>query len=156
MDVAPDQPTVKELLARMDQGWAWFSRAVHGLPTEVLDERLGADGWTRKQMLAHVAVWHDLTTERLTGFSETGQPPEFDEDADTINARAARSAAGRTTGEILLALDESFRRMRREVARLSNEQLAAHDAWAAAMIAGNAHGHYDEHRADLDARIHST
>lgn len=153
MDVAQDQPTVKELLARMDDGWAWFSRAVHQLPAEVMDEHLGEDGWTRKQMLAHVAVWHDLTVERLTEFAESGQPPEFDEDADTINARAARGATGRTIGEIVLALDESYRRMRREVARLTNEQLAAHDSWAAAMITGNAHGHYDEHRADLEARV---
>jgi hypothetical protein len=156
MDAAADQPTVKEILSQMDQGWAWFSRAVHDLPAEMLDAHLGEDGWTRKQMLAHIAVWHDLTVERLTTFVETGRPARLDEDEDTTNARAARGAIGRATGEVLLSLDESYRRLRREVGRLTNEQLAAHDGWAAALIAANSHGHYAEHRADLDARMRVT
>jgi uncharacterized damage-inducible protein DinB len=153
MDVLADQPTVKEMLARMDQGWADFSRRVRALPAELLDQRLSENAWTRKQMLAHVATWHDLTVERLLQYSETGTPVELEEDTDAINARAARGAVGRTTGEVLLALDESYRRLRREVSRLTNEQLAAHASWAAAVIAGNAHEHYGEHIPDLDRRV---
>ncbi|HJW21841.1 MAG TPA: DinB family protein [Candidatus Limnocylindrales bacterium] len=153
MDVAADQPTVKEMLARMDDGWTAFSRRVHDLPVEMLDVRLGEDAWTRKQMLAHIATWHDLTVDRLGQFADTGQPVELDDDDDTINARAARASIGRTTGEVLLALDESYRRLRREVAHLTNEQLAAHNSWAAAVISGNTNRHYAEHAVDLDARI---
>jgi hypothetical protein len=156
MDVAADQPTVKEMLARMDDGWTAFWKAVHALPIELLDARLGEDAWTRKQMLAHIATWHDLTVDRLGQFAETGEPVELDEDDDVINARAARGAIGRTTGEILLAVEESYRRLRREVARLSNEQLAAHDSWAAGVISGNTDHHYAEHAVDLDARIRVT
>jgi uncharacterized damage-inducible protein DinB len=152
MNIATDQPTIKETLARMDDSWSSFSEAVHALPTETLDARLGENAWSRKQMLAHIAVWHDLTSERLTGFGETGMPVVHEEDEDIVNARAARSAEGRTTGEVLLSMDESFRRLRREVARLSNEQLAAHDGWASRMIAGNTYGHYGEHMVDLDRR----
>jgi DinB family protein len=152
MNVATDQPTTRELLARMDEAWASFSRGVHALPTEVLEQKLGEREWSRKQMLAHIAMWHDLTAERLAGFGETGEPVAHDEDDDVTNARAARGAEGRTTGEVLLAMDESYRRLRREVSRLSNDQVAAHDAWAARAIAGNTYGHYDDHRADLDAR----
>src|ERR1700758_4707456 len=120
MDVATDQPTVKELLGRMDDGWATFSSRVHALPAELLEARLGEDGWTRKQMLAHIAVWHDLTTDRLAELTETGHRPDAEEDEDAVNARAARTAVGRTNGEVMLAMDESFRRLRREVARLTN------------------------------------
>ena len=81
MDGVADQPTVKEVLARMDDGWAVFWRRVQALPRE------------------------------------------------------------------------SYRRLRREVARLSNEQLAAHDSWAAAVISGNTDRHYAEHAVDLDARV---
>ncbi len=152
MDVAADQPTVREVLARMDRGWADFSARLHALPVELLDGRLGEDAWTRKQMLAHVAVWHDLTVDRLGEFAETGRPAELDEDGDAINARAARAAVGRTSGEVLLTLDESYRRLRREVARLTNEQLAAHGSWAASVISANTDRHYAEHAVDLDAR----
>ena len=41
MDVATDQPTVKEMLVRMDEGWAAFSNAVHALPAELLEGKLG-------------------------------------------------------------------------------------------------------------------
>jgi hypothetical protein len=152
MDVATDQPTVKEMLARMDEGWAAFSHAVHALPAELLEAKLGEDGWTRKQMLAHIAVWHDLTTDRVAEVIETGRRPESPADEDAVNARAARTAVGRTNGEVILAMEESFRRLRREVARLTNEQLVADELYAAAIIAGNTYGHYREHLADLDRR----
>lgn len=152
MNVATDQPTTKELLARMDDGWASFSRAVHALPTETLEQKLGENEWSRKQMLAHLAQWHDLTAERLGAFLDNGEPVEVAGEDDVINARAARAAEGRTTGEVLLTLDESYRHLRREVARLSNEQVAAHEAWAAHVIAGNTYAHYDDHRADLEKR----
>ena len=156
MDVAADQPTVKEMLARMDDGWTVFWTRVHALPVELLDDRLGDDAWTRKQMLAHIATWHDLTGDRLGEFAETGEPVELEEDDDVINARAARGAVGRTTGEILVSVEESYRRLRSEVARLTNEQLAAHQSWAAAVIGANTDRHYAEHAVDLDARIRLT
>jgi hypothetical protein len=152
MDVVTDQPTVKEVLARMDDGWASFSQAVHAVGPERLEHRLGENAWTRKQMLAHIAIWHDLTIERLNEHAATGKPPEAEEDEDDVNARAARGAVGRTSGEVILAMEESFRRLRREVARISKEQLRADDSWASAVIAANTYRHYAEHLSDLDGR----
>jgi DinB superfamily len=142
-------PTVSETLARMDEAWAAFHGRVTSLPTEQLEPRIGADGWTRKQMLAHIGTWHDLTVERLARFSEGGEPAELAEQEDVINARAARAAEGRTTGEVVLAMADSYRRLRRAVSALSDAQLAAHDAWAVAVISGNSYGHYAEHLPDL-------
>jgi len=152
MDVVTDQPTAKDLLSRMDDGWAAFSQAVHAMPAERLEGRLGEDGWTRKQMLAHIAIWHDLTIDRLGEQNETGRPAEVEADEDAVNARAARGAGGRTTGEVILALDESYRRLRREVARMTNDQVGANKSWAATIIAANTWRHYDEHLPDLDRR----
>jgi DinB family protein len=145
------QQTVTEVLSRMDEGWADFRARVHGLPTEQLEVRLGEGHWTRKQMLAHIATWHDLTVDRLSRFAESGEPNGPEEHEDVINARSARAAEGRTSGEILQSMEDSVRRLRREVARLTDAQLAANDAWAAAVIAGNSYGHYKEHLPDLEA-----
>ena len=142
-------PTVDDTLARMDQGWSAFHGRVTSIPTERLANRIG-DGWTRKQMLAHIATWHDLTVERLSRFVDSGEPAELAEHEDAINARAARAAEGRTTGEILLAMADSYRRLRREVATLTDPHLAAHDGWAASVIAGNSYDHYTDHLADLE------
>jgi len=152
MDVVTDQPTVKEVLEHLDSGWATFSAAVHRLPAERLEARLGENARTRKQMLDHIASWHDLTIDRLAEQADSGKPPESEEDEETVNARAARTAVGRTSGEVILALDESFRRLRREIARMTNDQLAADDSWAASVIASNTWRHYAEHLPDLDTR----
>ena|SRR6187549_1340976 len=143
------QPLVAETLARMDEGWAAFRERLRGLPTQLLDAHIEEGGWTRKQMLAHISTWHDLTTERLTGLVASGEPQGTSDHEDVINARAARAAIGRTSGEILLDIDHSYRQLRRKVARLTDEDLTAHDSWAAAVIAGNTYGHYGEHLADL-------
>jgi len=152
MNVATEQPTVRLVLARMDEGWSAFIHGVQALPPQRIEEKLGEHAWTRKQMLAHIAVWHDLASDRLMGFGESGAPVPHDEEEDVVNARAARIAEGRTTGEVLLGLDESYRRLRREVARLSNDQVAAHEGWATRMVADNTFGHYGDHLADLDRR----
>ena len=145
-----DPLTSGETLARMDEGWAVFNDRVAKLPTERLAVRIGPDGWTRKQMLAHIGTWHDLTVDRLTKFADSGEPVELGESTDAINARAARTAEGRTTGEIVLSLADSYRRLRRAVATLSDDQLGAHDGWATEVIAGNSFEHYAEHLPDLE------
>jgi DinB superfamily len=145
-----DPLTSSDTLARMDEGWATFDGRVTSLPTERLAARIGGDGWTRKQMLAHIATWHDLTVDRLTKFADSGEPVELGETDDAINGRAARAAEGRTSGEIVLAMADSYRRLRRAVAALTDDQLAAHEGWAAAIVAGNSFGHYAMHLPDLE------
>src|SRR5262249_60784803 len=113
MNLATEQPTVRNTLARMDEGWTAFIQAVLVLPPQLLEQKLGEHAWTRKQMLAHIAVWHDLATERLAGFLETGRPIALEDDDETVNARAARGAAGRTSGDVLLLGQEAYPRLRR-------------------------------------------
>jgi hypothetical protein len=144
------QPLVAETLARMDEGWSTFHRRVHSLASQLLEQRLAEGSWTRKQMLAHIGTWHDRTVEALSRLTETGGVPDVTEETDAINARAARAAVGRTTGEILFALDDSYRLVHRAVSRLTDAQLSAHDGWAVVMIAGNTYDHYAEHLADLN------
>jgi hypothetical protein len=149
MMTSSGQPLVAETLARMDDGWAAFHARVHKLPSQLLEHHIADGARTRKQMLAHIATWHDLTTERLTSFVGSGEAIDPPDDGELINTRAARAAIGRTTGEVLLDLDHSYRQLRRKVASLLDTHLTAHDDWAAAIIAGNTYGHYSEHLADL-------
>jgi hypothetical protein len=143
-------PTVAELLSRMDAGWTEFRGKMQSTPNELLEERLGTGAWTRKQMLAHIGTWHDLTIDRLVRFMDSGEPTGLDEHEDEINARAARAATGRTTGEIVQGVEDSYRRLHRQVSRLADEQLEAHEWWALSIIVGNTFGHYEEHTSDLE------
>ncbi|HUG47713.1 MAG TPA: DinB family protein [Candidatus Limnocylindria bacterium] len=143
--------SVGATLRRVDDAWQGFRRALADFPVEHLDQHIG-EGWTRKQMLAHIAAWHELTVERLAAFARSGEMQPLAIPEDDMNARVARSAEGRTAGEVLAAADGSFRRVRQQIGYLSDEQLAAHDGWPAAVIAGNTYGHYAEHLRDLDWR----
>ena len=143
--------TQRELLAQVDEGWHQFQRALAAFPAERLDEPIG-EGWTRKQMLAHLAAWHESANERLANFARTGEQQPLTEDDDVFNARVARGAAGRTAGEVRDAVESSFGRLRRQIGHLSDEQLAALDGWPAGVIASNTFAHYRDHLADLDER----
>lgn len=145
----PQQPqTLGEMMALVDDGWRQFLRAAAAFPSERMDERLN-DGWTRKQMLAHISAWHDLTHERLGKLILTGESAAFTDNVDAFNARVARQAIGRTAGETLKEMEMTFNRLRRQLGRMTDEQLAADNGWAAHVIAANTHDHYEEHLADV-------
>ena len=144
--------TINETLSDVDQAWAAFRAAVERFPSERMDERLTENGWTRKQMLAHVAAWHDLTADRLVALTNTGHVPPFEQDTDAFNASVARRAVGKTLGEILKDMDGTFTRLRRQMARLTDAHLAEDDWYAAFVIGGNTYGHYEEHWADIHTR----
>ncbi len=145
----PRRPqTVNEMFALVDDAWRQFLRAASAFPSERMDERLN-EGWTRKQMLAHISAWHDLTHDRLGKLILTGESVDLVENADAINARVARQAIGRTAGETLKEMEMTFNRLRRQLGRLTDEQLSADNGWAARIIAANTYEHYKEHRADV-------
>jgi len=118
-------------------------------PSERMDERLGEDAWTRKQMLEHIAAWHDLTADRLVKMINSGRPEPLDRDTDAFNATVARQAIGKTSGEVLKDMDATFNRLRRQMARLTDAQLKNDDWWAAYVIGGNTYGHYEQHFAEI-------
>ncbi len=155
---APEQPappvrrapaTVRETVAVMDTAWVAFRDSAARFPAERMDEHLTDGGWTRKQMLAHISAWHDLTTERLGKFAIGGKPVPLEVDEDTINARVARQAIGKTAGEVLKDMEATYNKLRRRLLGMTDAQLAAHRAWAVGIIAGNTHDHYAEHMADI-------
>jgi hypothetical protein len=123
-----------------------------------MNEPTGA-GWTYRDLLAHIAAWHDLTARRLRRFRETGTfPGPGDEvalglpafrDADEFNARAVASHRLVGAEALIDELDTSFRSLRSELAMLSDEQVHANDDWVITIVAGNSYDHYGEHAREL-------
>jgi hypothetical protein len=141
--------TLKEMFARMDAGWSSFRAAAAAWPSERMDEHIEEGGWSRKQMLAHIAAWHDATHDRLGKMILSGQPEDDVADTDAFNARISRQAIGRTAGEIQKEMEMTYNRLRRQVSRLTDQQLRADGGWAARVIADNTYDHYAEHAADV-------
>lgn len=148
--MADDIDTLDGLLARSDEGWASFRRAINAVPQDAWDDEVASGGWTRRKMLNHVRVWHELTASRLASFRQTGTVPALEEDVDSINARAAADADVRSRELILSDLDRSYADVRSAIEQLGDQDLTAADGWVPNVIAGNTFGHYDEHRADLE------
>ncbi|MEO6349512.1 MAG: DinB family protein [Candidatus Limnocylindrales bacterium] len=140
---------IRDITPMVDNAWRRFRALAMSVPSERMDERLSEDGWTRKQMLAHIAAWHDLTHDRLGKLIISGKSADITESSDSINARVARQAVGRTAGEIVKEMEMTFNRLRRQLVRLTDQQLVADDGWAANIIAGNTYEHYNEHWADI-------
>jgi hypothetical protein len=141
--------TIKETLRKVDDAWSAFRAAAMRFPSERMDERIAEETWTRKQMLQHVAAWHDLTADRLIKLINTGEPAPMDRDTDQFNASVARQAIGKTSGEVLKDMDATFNRLRRQLARMTDAQLETDDWWAAYVIRANTYEHYQEHWADI-------
>jgi hypothetical protein len=149
--VDPNAPplTMREMFARVEPAFAQFRSAAYAYPAEHMNDRIGDEGWTRKQMLAHIAAWHDLTTDRLIKAGMTGQPVALDREQEAINAAAARVAIGKTAGEVLKDVEATYARLRRQMLRMTDADLRLGDGWAAERIAGNTYEHYAEHIPDL-------
>lgn len=143
--------TIRDTLRVVDQSWAAFHAAAQRFPYERMNEAIGEHGWTRKQMLAHIAAWHDLTADRLLKLVNTGDLEPLDRDTDKFNATVARQSVGKTMGEVLKDLDTTFNRLRWQLSRMSDEQLEANDWFAAQVVGGNTYGHYEEHWADIES-----
>ena len=100
-------------------------------------------------MLAHIAAWHDLTSDRLTKMGLTGQSVPLDRSVDSVNAQAARVAVGKSVGEILKDTEMTMGRLRRQLLRMSEDQIHADDDWAIHVVASNTYEHYVDHLAEL-------
>jgi hypothetical protein len=141
--------TMRDMFARVEPAFHQFRDAAYRYPAEHMNDRIGEGGWTRKQMLSHIAAWHDLTTDRLLKMALTGQPVALDRDQEAVNAVAARVAVGKTAGEVLKDVEASYARLRRQMLRMTDADLRLGDGWAAGRIASNTYEHYGEHIADL-------
>lgn len=141
--------TMREMFARVEPAFHEFRDAAYGYPAEHMNDRIGDEGWTRKQMLSHICAWHDLTTDRLLKMATTAQPVPLDRAEDAINNAAARIAIGKSVGEVLKDVEASYARLRRQMLRMTDVDLRLGDGWAAHVIAGNTYHHYAEHMADL-------
>jgi hypothetical protein len=146
---------VQAQLRLIDEAWREFRSAVDKLVPAALGERVAGEGWTRIQMLAHIAAWHDVTTHRINAMRETGAMPGPPLSVDGFNADIAAQNEGTEADEAVRELDLSYQRLRAAVVLLSDEQLRASDAWAVAILAGNTYEHYPDHIDDLTGRGNS-
>jgi len=145
--------TSKELQDRIQNGWWGFWPLAWTIGERKMRERTSA-GWTYQEMLAHIAAWERATASRLARLRESGDfagPPSDDD--DEFNARVAAEARGKRAREVIRELADAHDALTHEVEALSDEQFAANEHWARAIVAGNTFDHYAEHQVELESGL---
>jgi len=112
-------------------------------------ERPGANGpWTPKDVMAHIAAWHAVTTDRLECLRSVDDLPDAP-DVDTFNEEQYQRCKQTPLHDALAMFGGSRHRFREELALLGEEV----DDRLAVVIVANGAGHYAEHLSDLEAFV---
>ena len=127
------------------------------------DERLlgpAMDNWTGKDLLAHMAWWHDHSVVVIEGLRAGRQPydqTDPENATDAINERTRREHLDDPPELTRRAFSESFTRLLAALEPVTNEELVAADRWPwlggealVETILWDSSRHYDAHREHLE------
>jgi hypothetical protein len=118
------------------------------------------DDWTGKDLLAHMAWWHDHSVLVIEGLRAGRQPYDATDPANTtdaVNERTHREHLDDAPELTRRAFNESSTRLLAALEPVTEEELFADDRWPwlggealAETILWDSSRHYDAHREDLE------
>jgi hypothetical protein len=136
----------QELLDAEDRRWRELFERLDKLSDEDM-LRPGVNGdWSAKDALAHIAAWHAVTTDRFEVLRTMGTLPEYPP-VDEFNRDQYEKCKEMSLHDVRAMSGAARHRFREELAQLPAEV----GANLVTIVESNAHGHYDEHIAQLDA-----
>ena len=136
----------QDLLDAEDQRWREMYERLDKLSKDDWIKP-GVNGeWTAKDVLAHVAAWHAVTTDRFEVLRTMGTLPEYPP-VDEFNRDQFEKSRELSLHDVRVMSGAARHRFREEIAQLPSE-LGAN---LMTIVESNAHGHYDEHIEQLDA-----
>ena len=155
--------TNDELLAEIARGRAEFEEAAAALGAERRTEPVFDDGWTFKDILAHILTWEKIAmgVVRSGGFS--GPSPDEPESGqgvtDAINAKVYADNRDRALDDVVAESDRVYAELREFIAALPDGRLderltgEGDPPLVREMLSGNGHEHYREHAAWIRAAL---
>ena len=161
--------TVAEIVARIAAAHQRFDQTIASLSDAQLQEPWLPDGWSVKDVLAHVTFWDQRL---LHAIAPDGGPNAFrlappliadipynEHWTDRVNERIYQLNRERDLGAIKTELEQTRQRLRRVVGGLSEHDVFDADGLSAAigipflpMLTG-AYEHYEEHTQELEALL---
>jgi hypothetical protein len=135
--------TVAEVLARLDDRWRPFRAAIRERGRAGLAEATSS-GWRYRDLVAHAAAWMEQGAKEL----RTGDIQRWNaEKIQAANDSAVRAHELVGPEALLDELDTTQRRIREEIAKLSDDRLA--DPRIYGIAAFYTYLHWEEHYAEL-------
>jgi hypothetical protein len=130
---------------------------------QIPDERLldlAMDDWTGKDLLAHLAAWHDHSARVIDSLRSGRRPYDENDPAnatDAVNARTHQAHRDDRPEVVRSEFAASFARLVVALERVTDEELFADDHWSwlggeplAEMILWDTSRHYEAHRGSLE------
>jgi hypothetical protein len=148
-----------ELIRTIQEAHELVARALEHMRDERLLEPVMGE-WTGKDLLAHMASWHDHSVLVIQGL-RAGRLPYDDADpantTDALNERTRREHLADPPELTRRAFDESFTRLLAALEPLTDDELFANDRWPwlggealVEMILWDSSRHYEAHREHLE------
>ncbi len=119
------------------------------------------DGWTAKDILAHLTAWEQRLLRWVERWRETGDPgrPEIGvtwDGFDELNERDYIAAKDMGLADVRRASMKAYEAVIRTLDALTDEDIAVHPetpdgpSWSW-IISANTNRHYEEHRKEIEA-----
>jgi L-fuculose-phosphate aldolase len=106
-----------------------------------------ADGWTLKDVVAHIAAWQRFAIKRLGAIKDGGGREATD--ADAFNAKVKADSARQDWVAVQAEAKAAHEAFVRAISETSASVLETDDGLGAFVIAVNGFGHYAEHINDF-------
>ncbi len=158
-----DTITKQEIIAQIEQSYAALEAALAALNAEQMTEPALPGGWSVKDALAHLSVWH----RRALDIIDPAQPPRVPaippsgieaDQVEMFNARFYAEHKDDPLPDALANFRESYQQLLASTRQLSDADLLkplAGDTRLWQVIAGNTYDHYPEHLEAIQAAFPS-
>jgi hypothetical protein len=142
----PARPTdAATILAREREAWAgWWSHVASVDP-----EATRPDGWSLKDVTAHIAAWQRYSSERLAAIGRGEPDPGPPATEDDFNAGAREASLRRSWAEVRDEAEWAHEAFVATIAAVPQDALARDNGLGAVVAAVNGVEHYDEHLPDV-------
>ena len=142
----------QRLLRRLDAAWTALGDSYAGLPEASLVEPGVVEGWSVKDILAHVTTWEQEALTHLPVIIAGGTPPRYAAQGgiDAFNARATEAGRRRSLAEVLRRHDQTHARLV-DFVRGQPEGVFEGQTRARRRLRLDTYGHYPEHTAAIRA-----
>jgi hypothetical protein len=111
-----------ELREIVERSWQQLDAAIDGIDDAGMLEPGVVDGWSLKDLLAHVSIWEQLALQHVEQW-RSGQPVVGlgDMSVDDYNARESARRRSWSLQQVRAEADETRRRLREMLASLTDE-----------------------------------
>jgi len=154
--MSEEKPFTRERLLRILDGQARkTAHAIAGLDEATADQAAREDGWTAKEILAHMASGHEGMLALAQGRAPAGVAPESF-DLDAYNEEQRQRAAGWSLAEVIARLEAARAAVRSYILELDEADYGAtvHTPWLGDHTQGQflvfPALHEGGHRAELE------